>query len=360
MTIGINTISSLQFSMFNRRNVQSTTLALQRAGQELATGRKADIFADLGSNAVSTIKLRAREADTQTYIKSNDVLGHKLETMLLSVDSARGSVKSVLERAITNASRPHIEADALQRDAVSALNNLVAVMNTSYNGDHLFSGLDAAAAPLMRWTETNGTTGLSPQDAVASIYGVGPVDAASAAAIAGQIDLAFASNDIGNPNRNFEATFYQGSPALDGGGQPTEQLKGWVNAGQEISYGVRANDEAFIEAYKGLAMLAVTDVSTLDEDAYVTYMDNVINALSNAQDGMLAVSSQIGFNQQIVETAQDQLTDLSLIQRTQIGKYENVDPYEAATRVQSLEIQLRASYEVTSRLSGLSILNFLR
>ena len=64
MTFGITNISSLQFSMFNRRNVQSTTLALQRAGQELATGRKADIFADLGSNAVSTIKLRAREADT--------------------------------------------------------------------------------------------------------------------------------------------------------------------------------------------------------------------------------------------------------------------------------------------------------
>jgi flagellar hook-associated protein 3 FlgL len=360
MTFGITNISSLQFSMFNRRNVQSTTLALQRAGQELATGRKADIFADLGSNAVSTIKLRAREADTQTYMQSNNVLGNKLETMLLSVDSARESVQSVLERAITNASQPHIEADALQRDAIAALDSLVAVMNTSYNGDHLFSGVDSANAPLVKWSQTNPDTGLSPQDAIASIYGSGPVDAASASAIAAQIDLAFASNDAANPNRNFEATMYQGTPALDIGGQPSEQLKGWVNVGQQVSYGVRANDDAFVEAYKGLSMLAVTDVSTLDADAYATYMDSVITALSNAQDGMLAVSSQIGFNQQIVETAQNQLTDLSLIQRTQIGNYENVDPYEAATRVQSLEIQLQASYEVTSRLSGLSILNFLR
>ncbi|WP_281990580.1 flagellin [Sulfitobacter geojensis] len=360
MTFGITNISSLQFSMFNRQNVQSTTLALQRAGQELATGRKADIFADLGSNAVSTIKLRAREADTQTYMKSNDVLGNKLETMLLSVDTARDSVNSVLERAVTNASRPHINAEALQRDAIVALDKLVAVMNTKYNGDHLFSGVNSEAAPLVQWSQTNATTGLSPKDAIASIFAGGPTDAASAAALTGQIDLAFASNDAGNPNRNFEATMYQGTPALDGGGQPNDQLKAWVNVGHQVSYGVRANDDAFVEAYKGLSMLAVTDVSTMDEDAYATYMDSVITALGNAQDGMIAISSQIGFTQQIVETAQTQLTDVSLIQRTQIGTYENVDPYEAATRVQSLEIQLQASYEVTSRLSGLSILNFLR
>ena len=301
MTVGINTLSSLQFSLHNRRNVQSTTLALHRAGQELATGRKSDIFADLGSNAVSTIKLRAREADTQTYMKSNDVLSHKLEAMLLSVDTARGSIQSVLERAVTNATRPHIEADTLQRDAIAALDSLVAVMNTSYNDDHLFSGLNSGTAPLMRWSETNTATGLSPEDAVTSIYGGGPSDAASATASANQIDLAFASNDVGNPNRNFEATFYQGTPALDGAAQPTEQVKGWVNTGQQMSYGVRANDEAFVEAYKGLSMLAVTDVSTLNEDAYATYMDSVITALTNAQEGMLATSSQIGFNQQIVE-----------------------------------------------------------
>ncbi len=360
MTIGISSLSTLQFSLFGRRNVQSTTLALQRAGQELATGRKADIFADLGSQSASTLKLRGREAGTQTYMTSNDVLGSKLEAMMISVDAARDRIQSVLESAVVNVTRPQIGADVLQRDAQAALESLVAVLNTSYNGDFLFSGLHSDVAPLMRWTQTNATTGLSPEDAIASIFGGGPVDAASAGAIADQIDLAFASNDAGNPERNFEATIYQGSPAFDSGGIPTEQMTGWVNVGQEVTYGVRANDEAFVEAYKGLALLAVTDVSTMDDDAYATYMDRVVDALSNAQEGMLGVSSRIGFNQQIVESAQTQLNDLSLVQRTQIANYENVDPYEAATRLQSLEIQLQASYQVTSRLSGLSILNYLR
>jgi flagellar hook-associated protein 3 FlgL len=359
MTTGIGNLSTLQFSLFNRRNVERTAMALQLAGQELATGRKADIFADLGSRAASDLKLRGREADTQTYMKSNEILDNKLQAMMISVDAARDGIQAVLESALANSARPQNGAEVLQRDAQAALESLVATMNISFNGDHLFAGLNSDVAPLTRWSQTNPATGLSPEDAIASIFAGGPIDAAGATAIADQIDLAFASNDVGDPNRNFEATIYQGSPAQDGGGQPTQQVRAWVNVGQEMTYGVRANDEAFIEAYKGLAMLAVTDVNALDEDAYATYMGRVIEALGNAQEGMLDASARIGFNQQIVETTQKQLTDLSLVQSTQIGNYENVDPYEAATRMQGLELQLQASYQVTSRLSGLSILNYL-
>jgi flagellar hook-associated protein 3 FlgL len=62
----------------------------------------------------------------------------------------------------------------------------------------------------------------------------------------------------------------------------------------------------------------------------------------------------------VVEKAQTQLRDLSLIQRNMITDYENVDPYEAITRMTNMERQLEATYQVTARLSGLSILGFLR
>ncbi|MFT6676430.1 MAG: flagellar hook-associated protein 3 FlgL [Sulfitobacter sp.] len=360
MSFRVGSLSTYQFNLFNRQNVQSTTLALQRAGQEVSTGRKADIYADLGPRSASVMKLRAREADTQTYMQANAVLGSKLEAMLTSVDAVRDRIQSVLEVTLSNATRPQNGAEVLQREARAALESMVATMNTSYNGDHLFSGLNSEAPPLTRWDQTNSGTGLSPADALASIIGTGPTDAASAAAIADQIDQAFASNDLSDPNRNFEATFYSGTPELDGGGQPSRQVNAWVNVGQEVVYGVRANDEPFREALKGLAMLASTDVSTMDEAAYGTWMGRVVEALTAGQEGMLDASARIGFNQQIVETTQKQLVDLSLVQRTQISQYETVDPYEAITRMTNLENQLEASYQVSARLSSLSILNFLR
>lgn len=359
MVWGVGSISTYQFSMFMRQNVQSATIDLQRATAEVSSGRKADIYAELGATASSATKLRGREENTQTYMQANEVLGNKLEAMMVSVDSARDRVQDVLDIALANATRPLNGADVLQEQASAALEGLVATLNTSFNGEHLFAGLESDVTPLTRWSQTNATTGLSPEDAISSIFGAGPTDAATATAISDQIDLAFASNDTGNPARNFEATFYQGSPELDGGGQPTQQMNAWVNVGQEVVYGARANDEAFREAYKGLAMLAVTDVNEMDEAAYETWMAEVIDALTGAQEGMLDVSARIGFNQQIVETTQTQLTDLSLVQRTQIANYENVDPYEAITRMNSLQAQLEASYEVSSRLQGLSILNYL-
>lgn len=360
MSWTIRTHSSFQFNLFGRQDVQRTSLALQRAAQEVSTGRKADIYADLGARANSVMRLRASEADSDTFMQANDVLANKLQAMLTAVDAARGRVQSVLETALTNATTTANGAEVLQRDARAALESIVATLNTSYNGDYLFSGLKSDATPLTRWDQTNPATGLSPDDAIASIFGAGPTTAAEADTIADLIDAAFADADATDPNRDFEATFYNGSPALDGGGQPTRQVNAWITAGQEVVYGARANDAPFREALKGLAMLAVTDVSQMDEAAYATWMDRVVTSLTAGQEGMLNISAKIGFNQEIVETAQTQLVDLSLVRRMQIANYENVDPYEAVTRMTSLETQLQASYEVTSRLTNLSILGYLR
>ena len=356
----IKTQSSYQLSFFSRQNIARATSELQSAGQEVATGKRADIYSYLGSRSTAVMQLRASEADSDSFMQANDVLGNKLQAMLTASDAARNRLQSVLETALSNATETTNGAEVLQLDARAALESIVATLNSSYNGDFLFSGLKSDVSPLLRWNEVNAATGYSPEDAITSIFGSGPTDAASAIAIADQIDAVFASSDPIDANRNYEATFYRGSAEIDGGGQPTRQVNAWVTTGQEVIYGVRANDEPFREAIKGLAMLAVTDVSQMDKDAYSSWMNRVIGSLSNAQDGILKVSARIGFSQEIVEKAQLQLTDLSLVRRTQINSYESVDPYEAVTRMTSLETQLQASYEVSSRLNGLTILNFLR
>ncbi|HCT33915.1 MAG TPA: flagellar hook protein, partial [Sulfitobacter sp.] len=38
MVLGISSFSSFQFNLFNRQNVQRTTLELQRVSEEVSTG----------------------------------------------------------------------------------------------------------------------------------------------------------------------------------------------------------------------------------------------------------------------------------------------------------------------------------
>jgi flagellar hook-associated protein 3 FlgL len=360
MTWSVGSLSTFQFNLFNRQNVQRSTEALQKAGYEVSTGKKSDIYLDLGPGAASLLRLRAREGDTQTYLQSNDVLASKLEAMLTSVNAIRQTAQPVLESALINASRPQTGAEVLQREARAALESMTATMNTSFNGEHLFSGLASDAPPLSRWEQANAATGLSPQDVLAAIVGTGPADAAEATAMIEEIERVFASQSVVDPDRNFEATFYNGAPALDGTGTEIDRFSARVNVGQEVEYGVQANDAAFREIYKGFAMLAAVDVSKLEQDAYEVWMAKVIEVMSDGQEGALDASARIGFNQQIVEDTQVQLTDLSLIQRTQISEYESVDSYEAITRMTNLQNQLEASYQVSARLSGLTILNYLR
>ena len=360
MSWNISGVSSMQLSFTNRQNVARVTEQLQTAGQELSTGRKADLFADLGPRASVALTLRAREENTQAYMSMNELLDSKLELMVASVNSMRGGAEEVFQNAMINASRPAMGAPALQSAARAALESTIGLLNISYNGDYLFSGTASDQAPLTRWDEANPTTGLSPEEVLSDIVGTGPSTVAEAEAMIDQIDAFFASTNTADPDRNFEATFFNGTPLLDGSGDPSTRVTARISDGQELEYGVQANDEAFRDTIKGLAMLSVIDVDQIDDDAtYARWMEAVNDALGQGVEGGVAASTRIGFNQQVVANAQSQLEDISLVQQTQIGNYENVDPYEAATLVTSLETQLQASYNVTARLSQLSLLNYL-
>ncbi len=358
MAWSVGRVSSLQFNLTNRLNVSKTSIALQTVGQEVSTGRRADIFADLGPRSASALKLRAREDETQTYLMANELLGNKLSAMLTSVDAIRDQVQGVLEVALSNASSPANGAFVLQSQARAAMESVISTLNVKFNGEHLFAGTQSDNAPMMRWDEANPATGLSPEDVSANIATAGITDAASATAMAAEFNLVFSSSDVANPNRNYEQTHYNGSPLEDEFGDPYNRVKARLSPGQELEYGVQANDEGMRDILKGLSMLISTDVSKIgDEAAYQEWMGHVIDALSSGQEGALDASTRIGFNQQVVETAKNRLEDLSVVHLTQISAYESVDPYEAVTRMTNLQTQLQASYEVSARLSSMTILN---
>lgn len=359
MSWNIGRVSSLQFNLLNRSFVSSATKALATAGEELSTGFKSDIYGSLGASAATLTSLRASFENTEAYMTTNKTLDGKLEAMLTSVDAARTSADSVLQTAIVNSSRPTSGVSELQNEARAALESIIATLNISYNGDYLFSGVSSDLEPLTRWSDVNEATGTSPSQVLADIVGSGPASAGEAEDMLAQIDAVFASTS-GEAAQSFEGTFYRGAPALAKDGAPVPRVTARIGEGQALDYGVQANDQGIRDVIKGLAMLASVDVGAIeDEGAYAIWMGAVSAALSNGVEGMLEISAGIGFNQQVAENAQTRLTDLALVQKTQISDYESVDPYEASTRVKNLEYQLDASYSVTAKLSQLSLLNYL-
>lgn len=355
----VTRISTMQMNQFNRLNISRISQDLQTAGQEVASGRKADIYADLGARATSTLKLRNKDAQSQAYIASNGVLEHKLDAMLLSIDGVRAQAQSVLDLALANVSVPSNGAHVLQMQAAAAIESIVSALNTTYQGEHLFAGTASDQPPMTRWDVVNPDTGVSPEQLIAGLVAAPPADAASAQAMIDDIADVFNSAN-GSAAQNYEGTFFSGTPLLDGGGVPNARVVSHIGPGQTHPTGVQANDEPFREMLRGLAMLATTDVTQITDDAaYKAWMEEASVALSSGLTGALDVSAAVGFSQQVVETASERLSDMSIVQQRLIGEYENVDPYEAVTRMTNLETQLQASYEVSARLMRLSFMNHM-
>lgn len=357
MSWNISRISSLQFNTANRSFVASATSALATASEELSTGVKSDIYGSLGASSATLMTLRKNYENTEAYINTNSILDSKLQAMLTSIDTARGSADSVLQTAIVNSSRSSTGVSELQNEASAALESLIATLNISYSGDYLFSGIDSDRQPLTRWTEMNEETGTSPAQVLADIVGSGPTSVDEVEAMLAKIDAVFSSSNA-DEAENFEGTFFSGTPAASSGSG--SRVTARIGEGQALEYGVQANDAGIVNVIKGLAMLAAVDVSAIEDDAtYSAWMEGATAALSTGVEGMLEISAGIGFHQQVVENAQTRLEDLSLVQKTQISDCESVDPYEASTKVENLQYQLEASYAVSARLSQLTLLDYL-
>ena len=333
---------------------------LNQASLEVATGMKADVYKSLGYGASEVLALRAQLNRNDGYIASNNLLASKLDVTATTLGGIRDVVQNFLNVAIPNLDVPTASASGLQAAALTALEQLSAQINTTYQSNALFAGIDSNQRPLNKWGEVNATTGLSPSDVLANVIGAGITTALDATQKVDALVDIYASADLALPNRNFEATFYNGSPLLDSGGLGTPRLQAQIDKNTTLSYGVQANDPAFTDVLRGLAMIAATDVSTIgDGQAYKAWMTSAVNALSNGINGLIKVEADLGTQQQQLAeriTAQQNMADIF---NARVNKLEGVDLFEASNRVLQLENQLQATYTMTARLARLTFLDFI-
>jgi flagellar hook-associated protein 3 FlgL len=356
----IRTSSSYDLLATWRSQTSDLQNRLNTVSQEVATGLKSDVYRSLGFQSSEVLTLRMQMDRNDDYIMSNEMLANKMDYTSATLGSIRNITQDFLDLATPNANSPTQSAASLQQLAASTLEQVTGLLNTTYQNTALFAGVDSGQMPMQKWDSVNATTGLSPNDVLADIIGTGVTDSADATQKAGALKDIFSSTDITNPDRNFEATFFNGSPLKQTDGTQTPRVKSQIDKNTTLSYGIQANDPAFTETLRGLSMIAAFDVSQIDDTAaYEAWMTDAVAAVANGLSGITDAEAQLGAQQKIVDdriSAQQNLGDLF---SSRISNLEGVDLYEASSQMLLLENQLQATYTVTSRLSKLSILNYL-
>jgi flagellar hook-associated protein 3 FlgL len=136
-----------------------------------------------------------------------------------------------------------------------------------------------------------------------------------------------------------------------------------VDNGQTVATGARANEEAFREALVGFTVFSTTTFAASDpnsRDRYEAMADRVRNTLTfggvqKPQD----VALEISVAQISMKSASDRHKVAANFYETARSGVEDASQEEVAATILSLKTRLEASYQTTSILSRLSLVNYI-
>lgn len=356
MTTILNSGSNLHVSLNRQQTMADLNRRLEIANQELSTGFKSDLYADLRTRSAESLSLRASMDRNENFVTSNKMLNDRMSATAGALKSIRGAAQEFLDLAVSNRVMASSTVSEMQTAARASLELLTGQANTAFQGTSLFSGVDSEAEPINPWGDINGTT--SPKALMASIVGTGISSTADAQAKIAAVNAVF--DDTAAAGSRFEDVFFNGTPRLDANGQPSPRVTALIDENVALEYGVQANDTAFRDLLKGLAMILSADPAQIsDKGAYETWVKTAVDSVSSGIDGLLDTETRIGTQQNVVTQAMTTQDARVNLYRSKVLDLEGVDPYEASTRVMQLQTQLQATYEISSRMAKLSFLNFL-
>ncbi len=324
----------LQYSRLTGQAANMKSQA-EQARTEMVTGRIADIKSELGakvgdahmlSKAIDDVRAR-QDAATRA-------LGRTSAAQIALANATAGSetLGASLLDAVGLSNEPSININA--EKAELQLNAAITAFNSRYEGRSLFSG-DATNQPALADAETLLTD-------VRAIF----AGAADNAALQADLDAYF--NDIGG---GFETTIYTGGT---GNAARTE-----INDGELVDYSAKADEQPVRDLLRHLSTIVVANEETGFADREAA-LSGAAGGLIQASNDIVGVRARIGAAEERIAAADERLeaeaTAFSLTYNEQTAR----DPYEAASRLQQIESQLQASYIMTSRISLLSLANYLR
>lgn len=308
---------------------------VNRASQEVASGKHSDIGATLRGDFSPLLAIDASLSRLSAYASNTTDAAFQAaaqQSAIAGLSQLASGISSTLLGARDYT--PTAQIDTLAADARGRLASAIGLVNTQASGRAVFGGVATDTVPLG-----------SVEDMLAALQ-IAAAGSTTADQVAAAVNTWFA-DPLG-----FGA-FYQGGAPLS---SPP------IAPGETADLSTTAMDQALRDTLAGFAKAALVDRGVLAGD--VSERARLVQAagqqLLSTGDARTTLSARIGTVEAQIETARSrngaEETALGIL-RSDIG---SVDPYEAATRLETVRAQLESLYLVTARVSRLSLTEYLR
>ncbi|MDJ0858915.1 MAG: hypothetical protein QNJ03_07540 [Dinoroseobacter sp.] len=304
---------------------------------ELATGRRSNILAEqkgdlsliaaLDRSIDINNRYRAANADTQIWLDA-------AQTSLESIQASASLSASQLMSAASTGSLP-----ALQNASIYAQNELSAVisaLNTTVGGSALFAGVETSKRPLV-----DHETLLQELSTVI------------AAATSTEDALAAIDTWFDDPMGGFSTVAYRGHAS-----QSVQLVSSEQTA---LPFDVRANNPVLVNTLKALASAALArdPVFAGDAAAQTTMIQSSAERLLAEDANIAQVRGGVGLLQSHVEKDKVMLAATKAGFEIAFNDAYMADPYETASKLEAVTLQLETIYAITARVSDLTLARYL-
>lgn len=328
--------------------IRQNQLELAKAQVELSTQRHSDVLQELSGHTGRNIGWHA-ERDAISYgIQANDLHDIRASVSQTSLSSASKLASDYLANLIA-ARGAEGGREIVQNQAKNALVTLTDLLNVDIDGAHLFAGRNQTKPPIRSF---RGDAGEAAFDAAfLAEFGTTKTSPAVQSITQNQIEAFL--------NGNFAAMFSSPDWQNNISNASDENVVAFVGQPQSIDVLANANEGPVRQLYSALVAVSEIAAGNLNDASFKKLIDATAAKVSSAVQGLADMQSRIGVNQKSLEQATSQLKVRKAWLNEVIVKTESVDTYEVATRINGLMSQLEASYSVTSRISRISLLNYL-
>lgn len=346
----MTSISSYALTASPRLAVAQAQAALSRAQVELSSGRLADIGLGLGGGTGNYVSLDAQQSRLQAIKDTNGKTSATLTTAYSSLDALRTDATSFAASLIEATSSGTVPS-TLVTTASTNLASLTATLNSTVAGQAIFAGINSAVQPLT--TYAAGSPAKAAVDAsFSSAFGT-TQGSASASSITGPQMQSYLDGSFAGL---FSAASYEGTWSSASDTVPNSQ----ISTTESVDTSVSANALPFRQLAQAYTMLKEFGGTNFSSDAGQAVLASATALVSAAATGLTSAQTGIGLSQSALSNADDRMTSQIDYLSTQSGDLVNVDPSVLSTQISGLQTQIQASYEITSQLQQLSLVNYLK
>lgn len=363
-------------NQINRLETQQKTL--EDLATQLTTGKLTQSYADLNTNVIYSVRARANINSIDTYTNNITNVNRRIEQMDLTLDQVQEQAEILVNSLTVSPSQgDYPDFETIQELADNVYEFLLDLVNTKDGDRYLFAGGDSDTKPIDETgllssflgeyvpDETDLTNPPLTASGSIGLWGSGTITTDEFIASYRAID---------------DTTLGYSAPLTSG---EAGSLQARVDDNKELDYTVLGNAEGLREIILAIGVLRELPPpeyapGALNDPTATTFADDTPPfPPSEKQENFFQVLNDLGsFLSQAVDKVDDerfklaqtqvQMEKLSKFYRFEkkafqdtVSEVEDADVTEVAAKINSLQIQIEASYSVTAVISQLSLVNYI-